>query len=216
MGGSLAALAPDFTRAVLGVPGMNYSTLLNRSVDFEGAYSVVLYTAYPSKVDQQLGFSVMQMLWDRAESNGYAHHMSTDPLPNTPKHQIMLQVAFSDHQVANVTAEVEGRTIGATLRTPGLAPGQHWSIDPAFGFKTATADATPDASYLVYWYSADRDNLTPPNGNVPPRSGGDPHEDPRRDNRGVELVAEFFRTGRLIDVCDAGPCVTTAETRANP
>ena len=28
MGGALTAVAPDFTRAVLGVPGMNYSTLL--------------------------------------------------------------------------------------------------------------------------------------------------------------------------------------------
>ena len=34
-GGALTALAPDFTRAVLGVPGMNYSTLLRRSVDFD-------------------------------------------------------------------------------------------------------------------------------------------------------------------------------------
>ena len=35
MGGALTALAPDFNRAVLGVPGMNYSTLLRRSVDFD-------------------------------------------------------------------------------------------------------------------------------------------------------------------------------------
>ena len=35
MGGGLTAVAPDFDRAVLGVPGMNYSTLLQRSVDFD-------------------------------------------------------------------------------------------------------------------------------------------------------------------------------------
>ena len=35
MGGALTALAPDLDRAVLGVPGMNYSTLLRRSVDFD-------------------------------------------------------------------------------------------------------------------------------------------------------------------------------------
>ena len=35
LGGGLTALAPDFDRAVLGVPGMNYSTLLRRSVDFD-------------------------------------------------------------------------------------------------------------------------------------------------------------------------------------
>ena len=40
MGGSLTALAPDFNRAVLGVPGMNYSTLLRRSVDFDHVRAV--------------------------------------------------------------------------------------------------------------------------------------------------------------------------------
>ena len=35
MGGALTAVAPDFTRASLGVPAMNYSVLLPRSVDFD-------------------------------------------------------------------------------------------------------------------------------------------------------------------------------------
>ena len=34
MGGALTAVSPDFTRAELGVPSMNYSVLLPRSVDF--------------------------------------------------------------------------------------------------------------------------------------------------------------------------------------
>ena len=34
MGGALTALAPDFTRAVLNVPAMNYSVLLPRSIDY--------------------------------------------------------------------------------------------------------------------------------------------------------------------------------------
>ena len=33
-GGALTAVEPDITRTVLYVPGMNYSTLLTRSVDF--------------------------------------------------------------------------------------------------------------------------------------------------------------------------------------
>ena len=35
LSGGLTALTPDFQRAVHGVPGMNYSTLLRRSVDFD-------------------------------------------------------------------------------------------------------------------------------------------------------------------------------------
>ena len=34
IGGALVAVSQDITRGVLGVPGMNYSTLLDRSVDF--------------------------------------------------------------------------------------------------------------------------------------------------------------------------------------
>ncbi len=40
MGSPLTALSPDISRSVLGV---NYSTLLNRSVDGEGAYGDVMY-----------------------------------------------------------------------------------------------------------------------------------------------------------------------------
>lgn len=79
-GGALTALAPDFTKSVLGVPGMNYSTLLNRSVNWEGdlvdpeepdlpAYASILYASYPDKVQQQVLFGLMQMLWDRGEGN---------------------------------------------------------------------------------------------------------------------------------------------------
>ena len=123
---------------------MGYSTLLNRSVDWEGEYAVVYQTAYPDAIDQQLGYALIQMLWDRGESSGYAQHMTDDPLPNTPSHEVFLQVAFADHQVANVAAEVKGRTIGASLVTPSLAPGRHWSVDPAFGFRTISG-SQPDA-----------------------------------------------------------------------
>ena len=40
----LTAVAPDFEHAVLGVPGMNYSTLLQRSVDFD-TYATLIYPA---------------------------------------------------------------------------------------------------------------------------------------------------------------------------
>jgi hypothetical protein len=213
MGGSLTALAPDFTTAKLGVPAMNYSTLLNRSVDWEGSYGAIAYAFYRDPVVKQLFFALIQMLWDRAETNGYAHHVTDDPLPNTPPHQVLLQVAYADHQVANVAAEVEGRTIGAKLRRPELAPGQHWSVDPAFGFETATYGVP--GSFLTYWYSGDRDNTRPPNGNLPSTSGEDPHSDPRKDNRASDQVAHFLLTGTLIDVCDGGPCVTVDASRKN-
>jgi hypothetical protein len=55
-----------------------------------------------------------QQLWDRSDPNGYAQHMTTDPLPDTPPHTVLMQSAVGDHQVANGAADVEVRTIGAT------------------------------------------------------------------------------------------------------
>src|SRR3546814_11295008 len=69
---------------------MNYSTLLNRSLDWEGAYGELAYAFYPTKAEQQLLFALLQMLWDRGEANGYAQHMTADPLPGTPAKQVLL------------------------------------------------------------------------------------------------------------------------------
>ena len=63
---------------------------------------------------------MIQSMWDRGEPDGYANHMTTDPLPGTPAHKVLIQMAWGDHQVANVATEVEARTIGAPLRRPGL------------------------------------------------------------------------------------------------
>ncbi|MGZ5348164.1 MAG: hypothetical protein ACXWGV_11295 [Solirubrobacterales bacterium] len=133
MGGALTALSPDFTRAVLNVPGMNYSTLLRRSVDSDEyfkAQGIGLYENYPSELERPLLLSLMQLLWDRGEGNGYAHHMTDDPLANTPEHQVLLQPAVGDHQVTNVSAEVEARTARIPVYKPALEPGRHWESNP--------------------------------------------------------------------------------------
>ena len=227
MGGALTALAPDFTKAVLGVPGMNYSTLLNRSVDWEGefidpedpdipAYASFNYNAYPDKVQQQLVFALLQMLWDRGEANGYAQHMTSDPYPNTPPHQVLLEVAFGDYQVTNHAAEVEARTIGADHLGTALAPGRHWEravasgAAPApFGLRPFAPDPetgevlAPSGSALVYW---DSGNPTPFNGNVPPAGlHQDPHGDPRSDPLALLQKRRFYATGDIVDVAAGQP-----------
>ena len=54
---------------------MNYSTLLQRSVDFDD-YAPILYGGYPNELERQLWLAQIQLLWDRGESNGYAHHIT--------------------------------------------------------------------------------------------------------------------------------------------
>ena len=223
MGGAVTAVAVDWTKAVLGVAGMDYSILLSRSVDFE-TYFAVMRGAYPKAIDQQIIYGILQMLWDRAEAGGYAEYMTTKSLPGTPKHEVILHVAFGDHQVSMATAEMEARTIGAKLRTPALAPGRHPDSDPYFGL-----DAIPSypftGSALVYW---DTGTLAPPPFNITPVESvefkaicgpltaaqresdvrcADPHEDPRRQPGGRKQKDAFFRPdGVIIDPCDGMPC----------
>jgi hypothetical protein len=225
MGGAATAVSTEWTKAVLGVPGMNYSTLLRRSVDFVGAaegdvgFEDVLVPAYPDPVDQNLAYGLIQVLWDRGETNGYAAHLTDDPLEGTPEHTVVLHVAFGDHQVATVTAEVMARTAGIGLRWPALAEGRHPDAEPWFGLDRVDSFPT-QRSLLVYW---DSGTLPPPPGNIAVVESQpwleacaaaldtvpclDSHEDPRRQQAAIAQKAELFRPdGEIIDTCGGTPC----------
>jgi hypothetical protein len=165
-GGTVCAVSIDARRCALGVSGMDYSTLLPRSVDYVASdtlpqfvaqsvrdfvaspstssltnienvgYSNVLDLFYPDQAQRQLVLDLIQTLWDRADPDGYASHMTASAesglLPDctglgvvpasvedrgcpvgTPDHHVLMQIAWGDHQVANITAFDEARTIGA-------------------------------------------------------------------------------------------------------
>jgi hypothetical protein len=201
LGGALTAVSQDFRQAALGVPGMNYSTLLNRSVDFD-QFRAVFDPAYPDRLDQQVVFALMQMLWDRGEANGYAAHMTSSPLPRTPAHRVLLIEALGDHQVANITTEVEARTIGARVRQPAVAPGRSLDVSPFWGIRSVPS--TPySGSALVM---VDSGSPLPPPTNLPPREGADPHSHPRNSPAIRAMIAHFLETGELIDTCAGAPC----------
>jgi hypothetical protein len=224
MGGALTALSPDFQRASLGVPAMNYSTLLQRSVDFD-PFAEQLYNTYRDELERPVLISLMQMLWDRGEANGYAQHMTSDPLPETPPHEVLMHAAFGDHQVANVAAEVEARTIGASILTPALDPGRHWEESPFMGIP-AIGSFPFTGSALVYWDGGPvgftgtigGGSGTPPNGNLPPRTedgyGIDPHSYPRRDVQARQQKSDFLQLGGAIlsGCANDAPCYSNGWT----
>jgi hypothetical protein len=106
--------------------------------------------------------------------------------------------------VANITTEVEARTIGASVRWPALAPGRHTDVNPYFGIPHITAFPF-DGSALVVW---DTGIPAPPTTNTPPREGKDPHGAPRNSPLARTQKSEFLRTdGAVVDVCGGAPCV---------
>jgi hypothetical protein len=200
MGLMLAAVSPDIERAVLGVPGMNYSLLLPRSVDFD-TYESVMKPAYPNDLDRTLIFGVTQMLWDRGEGGGYVQHLTADPYENTKAKTVLLDVAFGDHQVSPLSALIEARTIGATIHRPVAADGRWAEVDPGYGLKTTTYPSTGSA--IVVWDSG----MAPmPIDNLAPRTGDDAHEDPRADPIVRAQKAKFLFEDTLIDVCGGKAC----------
>jgi hypothetical protein len=214
MGGSLTAVAPDFERAALGVPAMNYSTLLRRSIDFN-EYAVVMYTSYPDELERPLLFSLIQLLWDRGESNGYAHHMTSDPYPNTPPHKVLMQVAYGDHQVTNWASAVMARTIGARLRTPVLDRGRSNEVEPWWGLSSVKRfPYAGDAAVSVWDVGPLRtvDGKTkgtppPPADEVPNDQGVDPHgPDASEGPVGQAQIGAWLNGRGLIEVCGKAPC----------
>jgi len=206
LGAAVTAVSTEWTRAVLGVPGMNYSTLLQRSSDFP-TYALVLNSSYPDEMDRMLVFSIVQMLWDRSEADGYAAHLTDRPYANTPRHQVLMQVAFGDFQVANVTADVMARTARIPVRQPALAPGKSPDVVPYWGIP-AVPSFPWSGSAMTIW---DAGNPAPPLGNVPPTSpafGDDPHSKPRRTPEAQLQKSDFLRPdGAVVDTCGLLPCV---------
>jgi hypothetical protein len=223
-GGTVCAVSVDVQRCVLGVPGMDYSILLPRSSDYvatqplsqfnpltfdpndptaQVGYSNVFDAAYPDQSQRMLILDLLQTLWDRSDPNGYASHM-TGGLPGTPPHHVLLQAAYGDHQVANITAEDEARTIGAAGLYPPLVPARYGPYHDVFWGIPSISSFPYDGSAITLFDTgpvrgANPDGTDPPpTSDVPNRSGSDPHEAPRRAPWGQVQKSDFLQVGGLV------------------
>jgi hypothetical protein len=214
MGGITTAVAPDYTRAVLGVTGMDYGgILLQRSTDFT-QFAAFLFGqqpggGYTDASIHPLLLDLMQQLWDRGEADGYAQHMTTDPLPDTPAHTVLMQTAYGDHQVSQYAAAVEARTIGASVHTPALdLPARAQDANLFYG--VPAIQSYPFAgSAMVIWDDGPGLVPPPPVTNTPPTVGRDPHSDVRATVAARTQKSAFLSpSGAVIDVCGGLPCRT--------
>ncbi len=221
-GGTYMALSQDVTRGHLGVPGINYSLLLHRSVDF-APFLAIMSVAYPSALDRQLVLMASQLLWDPVDPQSHFAHMAQSPYKDTPKHEVLLVSAKGDWQVALKSNEVLARSgVGvALMKDYGK---KVWGVDEkAYPHK---------GSALVNF---DFGNPWPKPGNVPDETvvpgktcgpgkaclatglcskdaGGDacdlkdPHGKPRRLDNHNDQMLHFFATGEVKDVCGGDAC----------
>ena len=218
LGGVVMATSKDIERGALGSLGMNYSTLLTRSTDFD-PYALPLYASYTDPLDRQLAFSLIQMVWDRSENNGYAAHLTDNSAMGGSPKIVKLDPQFGDHQVTMWSADVMARTmgipvnasmvdrvasnLGQTKRHPDLTPYQGLELLDYANPAQAAGGA------MVVWDDARA--LIPPLGNTPPREGVDPHDFSAKKVSGRCQKAHFLRIGgTLVDInpieFDRGTC----------
>jgi hypothetical protein len=217
IGGALTSVAPDFDRSALIVPGLRFSLLLTRSSQFP-TFGHILYDKYRNPIDQSLVNSMIQLLWDRGEANGYVYHMVRDPLPNTPAKTVLLHEAFGDHQVSNVATETEARIIGARLRTPALDPGRSLDRKPFYGIKPIRRYPWKGNALTIFdigplrppgcMGSACKGTPPDPPSNTVPEIGVDPHPLTALELNAVFEFSDFLKVdGAFVDHCPKGkPC----------
>ncbi len=201
LGGALTAVAQDWTRSVIAEAGMNYSILLDRSVDFD-VYLAVMTPSYPTRYDRIIGGAVIQLLWDRGETNGYANHVTRDPLPGTPRHEVLLLGAVGDHQVSEYSLRIEAATMGVRAHFPLAEPGR--IADDLGAFLRPVPYYPWGRSAYFLW---DTGSPSSPVTNTPPREGHDPHDDTPNIPEVRALKDQFWRPdGRITDVCAGHAC----------
>jgi hypothetical protein len=206
LGGAASAVSSEWSRAVLGVPGMNYSLLLPRSTDWP-EFQSVFEAAYTDVDDRLMALMLVQLLWDRGENSGYAQHLTADPYPGIEPKTVLLVEAFGDHQVANLSTEILARTIDARVHAPAVRDGRSTSVTPMWGIEPIT-DYSDSSSKLVLW---DFGTPAPPIGPRPPLGpeyGRDPHGAGSDEPNVLIQALGFLLTGTLTDLC-GGPCIGT-------
>ena len=212
VGGGYFGFNPDLRRGVLGVPGCPFALLLSRSKDFVPYHAIIKLQMW-SERDVRLLISVMQTLWDPAETAGWLTDIAADP----NKHAL-LQAALGDAQVTPVAGEFMARSLGARAVWPAARPvfgvPPRCALTPRLARGACGADVAPFAApragaarasaFVEYIYED-----VPPaerawgNSDVPPPNH-DTHECPRRERRGQDQIWSFLTNGTVVQYCVNG------------
>jgi hypothetical protein len=135
--------------------------------------------------------------------------MTSDPLPDTPSHEVLMQIAYGDFQVSMYGGAAEARTVGASVYEPALDPVR--SRDRHLFYGLPAIHHFPFAgSAIEVWDSGAGRVQPPPVANIPPTPGPnniDPHEDPRVTPAAQLQISQFLEPhGAVTNVCASRPC----------
>jgi hypothetical protein len=187
-GGTICAYDPFIERCVLQVGAINYSMMLERSLDWP-TYRNILIGAYPDPLEVALLIGLMQHWWDLTDPASVADAMLTGDIPGAPPKQVLMQMAVADDEVPNVASEHQARTMGL----PALAP----SFYEPYG--VPEAEGPLSSALVIYDYGLG--DTIPPTNTAPPDNNV--HSLVRRHEATIEMMRIFYETGEIVQTCTA-------------
>lgn len=191
-GTSFISLSPDIPRAVFGVPGSAWSTMLTRSIVFSLVKTFIEFD-YPDALDLTVITTLAQVRFDHTDPANVGQLLLKRPLPGSPPfRQVLLQEAIGDSQVPNLATDILARAIGVKLLSPSFyAP---WGLEPV---SAPTTD-----SVLVQYRLPDFDQPLPPRVNLAPDQDNGVHHEMNFLPNVHQQIGTFLLEGVVELYCD--------------
>jgi hypothetical protein len=194
-GSSFISISPDIARAVFGVPGSAWGTMLSRSIVFT-PIKMFIEPHYPDPLDIQTLLTLFQSRFDHADPANITTLMFKHPLADAPKdRRVILQESIGDSQVPNISTEILARAMGVAQLEPAL--------HEASGLEKVTSPTM--RSVLAQYRMAGFDMPAPPTTNTAPSSDNNVHHDMNFLPTADAQILELFFFGDVVQTC-SGTC----------
>ncbi len=196
LGGTMVALNPQVSRAVLNVGGAGFTLMMMRARPFAG-YLDLLTIAIKDPLEQQKFIATLQRHLDRFDPATWASALVREKLSGSPDRRVLMQAGLGDASVPNVGTWLHARFAGLPVLEP--APYRPYGL--------AAVPAPVEGSALaIYDFGIDVEKLN--RLADPPLEENPVHEGVRRLTPALEQMKVFFREGRVVHSC-SGVCDPT-------
>lgn len=190
-GSAFISLSDEIPRAVFGVPGSAWGTMLSRSIVFS-PIKLILTPYYPDPLDVQILISLFQSRFDHTDPANITKLMFKAPLPDAPKdRRVILQESIGDSEVPNMATDILARAIGVKAMNPNF-----YAVS---GLQDVTSPASDSvvSQYRLEGY----DMPLPPKENIAPGKDNDVHHAMNFLPNCHQQIAELFFTGDATQYC---------------
>lgn len=192
LGGTMIAMNPDISRAVLNVGGGGFTHIMSRSANF-GPFALLIQGTFPDALMTQAFIAMFQRPLDRIDPVTYAPLVFRTPLPGSPERRIVLQTGLGDPGVPNIGSFLHARALGVKQTMPAAQK---------IPFLEETAGGGADSTITVYDFGIDQSGASDP-APLPPNAV---HDGLRTVPSALKQMKALLQPdGVAIQPCD-GPC----------